>query len=232
MFDFSNIVKYLDDFSFPNGTHYIVDPTVEGGVGRTLKGGVTYFFGMTVSKSGRKASKTLAVSVVEASVDRPTGSAARIHNGEICPNAECPTSHNPDKRLVLGAALDNSAFKDVTYSWTMTTGSQTVALPDTSAKVIVPATKLQSGQTQTFVVTFTRLVTGVQVQSTARVSVNMNAKPTCRIATGCVSVPPSTGFALGETKFTLEGKGFVDDGSLEYFFGRMNGEKKTTLGKI
>lgn len=214
-----------------NGTHYIVDPTVEGGVGRTLKGGVTYFFGMTVSKSGRKASKTLAVSVVEASVDRPTGSAARIHNGEICPNAECPTSHNPDKRLVLGAALDNSAFKDVTYSWTMTTGSQTVALPDTSAKVIVPATKLQSGQTQTFVVTFTRLVTGVQVQSTARVSVNMNAKPTCRIATGCVSVTPSTGFALGETKFTLEGKGFVDDGSLEYFFGRMNGEKKTTLGK-
>ncbi|UPQ97637.1 REJ domain-containing protein [Chloropicon primus] len=215
-----------------NGTHYTVEPTVSGGTGRMLEGGVTYTFGVTVAKGTRSKARSLTVNVVEASVDRPTGKVGFVHDGVVCPDPSCPLKLNPGKRLVL-EATQTTSFKDVTYSWAMQSGGVTTTLPDVTRKVVVPATKLVSGQTQTFTVTFQRAVAGVVSKSVARVAVPINARPSCTISTGtgCISVTPASGFALGQTKFTLEGKGFKDDETLEYHMGVVRNGKKVRLEK-
>ena len=232
-----------------NGTHYIIEPTMAAARRRlqqadsntrTLVGGVKYQFTLVVSKDTRTATDTLVVPVIEASVDIPTCSVKRS-----CPTAVsgvCPTQHNPDRRLVLETELDDKTFIDVNYAWFIVTGTGAsltetpIAGVGNTPTAIVSATLLESGLTQEFLVKFSRTVSGVTKTSSASIRIKMNAKPTCQIATGCVTVTPTTGIALGETKFTLEGKGFQDDDTLEYVFGRQittstGATKKIALGK-
>jgi hypothetical protein len=206
-----------------NGTHYTIAPT---DTERLLKGGVEYTFTLKVSKGMRSKTVVKVVPVLEASVDTPIGNVF-----QQCITAVCPTSHNPDSRLVL-LATQTTAFTDVTYKWSVTTGNTTTILPNTGMVAIINPTTLIQGTTQTFSVTFERVIAGVVAKSTATERVKMNGKPKCQNANGCVTITPSTGFALGETEFTLSGKGFTDDEELEYYFGMyLNGKRVNSYGK-